>query len=119
MTTVDEFVAEEVQPEFHEVVALVRRLMRELAPDATEKVGYGMPMWVGRWPLAWISPTKKDITFGLRAGAYFDDPYGLLKGAGKHARHVKLKTVEATNEEALRHYIKQAVDDDLRSEERS
>jgi hypothetical protein len=62
-----------------------------------------------KWPLAWISPTKKDITFGFRAGAYFDDPYGLLKGTGKHARHVKLKTVEDANGEALRHYIGQAV----------
>ncbi|CAN5761385.1 hypothetical protein BH23ACT12_BH23ACT12_12010 [soil metagenome] len=54
--------------------------MAECAPGAPEKFSYGMPMWVEKWPLAWISPTKKDITFGFRAGAHFDDPYGLLKG---------------------------------------
>ena len=109
MTTVDDFITQKVPPEFHEVVAMVRGLMAECAPDATEKIGYGMLMWAGRWPLAWVNPTKKDITFGFRAGAYFDDPYGLLKGTGKHARHVKLKTVEGANGEALRHYIGQAL----------
>jgi hypothetical protein len=109
MTTVDEFIAQKVPPEFHNVVALVRLLMAECAPDATEKISYGMLMWAGEWPLAWVSPTKKDITFGFRAGAYFDDPYGLLKGTGKHARHVKLKAVEAADQAALRHYIQQAV----------
>ncbi|HEU4867099.1 MAG TPA: DUF1801 domain-containing protein [Actinomycetota bacterium] len=109
MTSVDDFIVQKVPPEFHDVVSLVRRSMAEGAPEATEKISYGMLMWAGRWPLAWISPTKKDITFGFRAGAYFDDPYGLLKGTGKHARHVKLKTVEAADQEALRHYIQQAV----------
>lgn len=112
MTTVDEFITQKVPPEFHDVVSLVRRLMAEGAPDAAEKISYGMLMWVGRWPLAWISPTKKDITFGFRAGAYFDDPYGLLKGTGKHARHVKLKSVESVSIEALRHYIGRAVEND-------
>lgn len=114
MTTVDEFIAQKIQPEFHEVVALVRRLMAEGAPDATEKISYGMLMWAGNWPLAWINPTKKDITFGFRAGAYFDDAYGLLKGTGKHARHVKLRTVAGANQEALMDYIRQAVEDDAR-----
>jgi hypothetical protein len=109
MTTVDAFIAQKVPPEFHNVVALVRLLMAECAPDATEKISYGMLMWSGEWPLAWVSPTMKDITFGFRAGGYFDDPYGLLKGTGKHARHVKLKTVEAANQQALRHYIQRAV----------
>jgi hypothetical protein len=112
MSPVDEFIAQKIQPEFHDVVALVRRLMAEGAPDATEKISYGMLMWAGNWPLAWINPTRKDLTFGFRAGAYFDDAYGLLKGTGKHARHVKLRTVEAANLEALRHYIRKAVDND-------
>jgi hypothetical protein len=112
MSPVDEFIAQKIQPEFHDVVALVRRLMAEGAPDATEKISYGMLMWAGNWPLAWINPTRKDLTFGFRAGAYFDDPYGLLKGTGKHARHVKLRTVEGVNLEALRHYIRQAAEDD-------
>lgn len=69
MTTVNDYVAQKIPSEFHEVVAMVRRLMAECAPDATEKISYGMLMWVESWPLSWINPTKKDITFGFRAGA--------------------------------------------------
>lgn len=112
MTTVDEFVAEKVQPEFHDIVAMLREMMHECAPDATETVSYGMPMWKGRWPLAWISPNKAGITFGFTYGREFDDPYGLLKGDGKHARHVKIRKLADANRDALRHYVRQALDFD-------
>lgn len=74
MSTVDDYIAQKIPSEFHEVVAMVRGLMADGAPDATEKISYGMLMWAVRWPLSWINPTKKDITFGFRAGAYFEDP---------------------------------------------
>lgn len=112
MTTVEDFIEEKVPPELHAVVAMVRELMQAEAPDATEAVKYGLPMWSGRSPLAWISPAKGRITFSFTQGAYFDDPYGLLKGNAKHARHVKLRSVEDANLDALRSYVRQAVERD-------
>lgn len=112
MDAVDEFVKDKILPKFHDVVAMLRDLMRELAPQTPEEISYGMPMWKGRYPLAWISSSKNDITFSFTHGVEFDDPYGLLQGRGKHARGVKLRTVEGANQEALRHYIRQAVDHD-------
>jgi hypothetical protein len=114
MNEVDEFVAHKVLPEFHDIVAMLRELMRECAPHATEKVSYGLPMWIVRRPLAWISPTKQDITFGFTFGAEFEDKYGLLRGRGKNAKHVKIKRLADANEEALRYYIKQALEHDAR-----
>ena len=112
MTSTDEFIQEKIPPQFHDLVELLRDLMRESAPQATEKVGYGMLMWSGRWPLAWITPGKEGVSFGFRAGAYFGDPFGLLKGTGKHARNVKLKGPADVNREALRHYVRQALEHD-------
>ncbi len=112
MSEVDEFVKENVLPEFQDLAEMVRELMRKTAPKATEEISYGLPMWIGTHVLAWISPNRQGITFGFKDGAYFDDPYDLLKGKGKHARHVKLKSVEAANKKALRHYIKQALERD-------
>ena len=40
---VDAFVKRRVQPEHQAVVAVVRKLMRALAPDATELITYGIP----------------------------------------------------------------------------
>jgi hypothetical protein len=114
MTTVDEFVEQKVLPEFHDIVAMLRELMRECAPHATEKISYGLPMWIGNVTLAWISPTKKDITFGFTFGAEFEDRYELLKGRGKNARHVKIKSLADANQDALRYYIQQALERDAR-----
>ena len=88
--------------------------MRECAPQATERISYGLPMWMGNSTLAWISPSKRDITFGFTYGREFEDRYGLLTGTGKHARHVKIRKLADTNQEALRSYIRQALERDSR-----
>jgi hypothetical protein len=107
--TVDAFVKKKVLPEHQEIVRRVRQLMRATVPSATEAFSYGMPVWKGRRILAWIIPTKKDITFGFTRGGSFEDKYGLLRGVGKGAKHIKLKSMEDVNKKVLAYYIKQAV----------
>jgi len=112
MDAVDEFVKQRVLPEFQDIVAMLRALMRERAPHATEQISYGLPMWKENGYLAWISPSKQGISLGFTYGAYFDDRYGLLKGAGKHARNVKIRKLADANQDALRFYIQQALERD-------
>lgn len=112
--TVDEFVEAKVLPELHPIVALIRALMKECAPQAQELVSYGLPAYQARRIIAIISPTKKDITFSFSRGAQFEDPYGLLRGSGKSSKHVKIKDVATANQEALRYYIRQALELDAR-----
>jgi hypothetical protein len=109
-TTVDEFVERKVPPEFREIVAEIRALMRKHAPKAKEAISYGIPMYAEEKPVAWISPSKTGISLGFRQGASFDDKYGLLKDASKHSKNVKMKTINDVNKAALRYYIKQAVE---------
>jgi hypothetical protein len=113
--TVDEFVESKVLPEFRPIVAAIRSLMKASAPDAKEVMSYGLPMYIQRQTLAWISPNKKGITFSFTYGAAFEDKYGLLRQVGKHARHVKMKSLGEVNKPALRYYIKQALKLDKRS----
>ena len=103
-----------VLPEFHDVVAMIRQLMREVAPQAEETIAYGIPVWKGKRSLAVLSPTKKDITFAFSRGAEFEDKYGLLQGVGKVSKHVKLKSAQDANPAALRYYIRQALKFDAR-----
>jgi hypothetical protein len=114
MKTVDEFVLEKVRPELLDSVAALRGLMAECAPGAREMMSHGLPMWIDKSTLAWLSPTKKDITFSFAFGVDFEDSYGLLKGQSKNSRFVKIKNVDDLNEEALRYYIVQAVERDTR-----
>jgi len=107
--TVDEFVESKVLPEFRPVVAAIRDLLREYAPDAKEAISYGVPMYGGKRPLAWISPSKTGVSLGFREGAAFEDRYGLLRGAAKHAKNVRMSNLGEVNRPALKYYIKQAV----------
>jgi hypothetical protein len=111
---VDEFVQTKVLPEFWPIVALIRELMKECAPNAQELVSYGVPAYRVKRIVAVISPTKKDITFSFSRGAQFEDKYGLLRGVGKSSRHVKIKRLADANRDALRYYIQQALEFDAR-----
>jgi len=107
--TVDEFVKRKVLPEHQAIVAVIRKMMRELAPKTHEEIAYGIPVWKGNRILAVISPTKKDITFSFSRGSEIDDRHGLLRGVGKVSKHVKIKRLTDVNKTALRDYIRQAV----------
>jgi hypothetical protein len=67
------------------------------------------PAWKGTRSLAIISPSKSHITFAFERGAEFDDAHGLLDGSGKRTRHVKIRSLDELNADALRDYIAQAV----------
>ncbi len=110
--SVDDFIQAKVLPEFHPVVAMIRELMKECAPQSKEFISYGIPAYKMKRIFAVISPTKKDITLSFSRGAQFEDKYGLLKGVGKSSKHVKIKTLAGANREALRYYIGQALEKD-------
>ena len=114
--TVDEFVKSKVLPQHQEIVRAIRDLMRECAPNAKESIAYGIPVWKAKKIFAVINPNKKDITFSFTHGAEFEDKYGLLKGVGKVAKHVKIKDVKEipAKEAALRDYIRQALEIDAK-----
>ncbi len=109
--TVDAYIQTEILPQHHAIVNAIRELMRTCAPHATEYIAYGIPVWKAKKIFAVITPNKKDITLSFTHGAEFHDTYGLLKGAAKLARHVKIKDVAEIprHEAALRDYIQQAL----------
>lgn len=111
---VEEFIQARVLPEYHDIVDMLRRLMRETAHDAQEVLTYGILGWRGRRMLAVISPTKKGITFAFSRGAEFEDKYGLLEGVGKVSKNVRIDRLENADREALKYYIAQALQHDER-----
>jgi hypothetical protein len=110
--TVDDFVRTRVLPELQPVVAMIRELMKECAPNVSEVISYGIPAYKANRILAVISPTRNDITFSFSRGAEFEDKYGLLQGVGKVSKHVKIKNLAVANKDALRYYIQQALEFD-------
>jgi hypothetical protein len=112
--TVDEFIQARVLPEYRPVAQVLRKLMREYAPEAKEIFSYGIPAFKRKRILAVISPTKEGLTFAFSRGAAFKDRYGLLEGVGKVSKNLRMRSVKDINRSALRYYIKQALDFDDR-----
>jgi hypothetical protein len=113
---VDEFVETRVRPEQQEIVAKIRALMQESAPDAEEVISYGIPAWKGNRIMAVMNTSKSGITFAFAHGAEFTDKYGLLEGVGKKSKNVRMKSMKDVNEAALKDYIRQALEFDAKSD---
>ena len=58
--------------------------------------------------ICYISPTQKHVTLGFSFGAKLFDQDHLLKGIGKRARHVKLKTLIEARNPALKKLVRAA-----------
>lgn len=108
--SVDDWVVTKVPPAHRDTVAMVRALVHQIVPQAEELISYNMPVFKANGKIfAWVLATRKDVTFSFRAGIDLEDRYGLLRGTGKTARHIKLKRTDSVDQAVLRYYVEQAV----------
>lgn len=105
-----------VQPKHRPVIEAFRNLMRRVAPEAEERMRggtetyYPVPVYRVRRDIVAISPNRRGVTFSFAKGAVFADPFRLLGGTGKSSRNVLVRCMDDFQEEALTHYIRQAVE---------
>jgi hypothetical protein len=66
---------------------------------------------VGDAPFGYVNAFKVHANVGFYYGALLADPAGLLEGAGKRMRHVKLRPGKKLEVEALSDLIVAAYDD--------
>lgn len=107
--SVEAYIASRIPPQHHALVERLRALIAECAPDAREAISYDMICWTQRQMLTYLTSREQDVTLGFVRGVQFDDRFGLLKGRGRSARHVKMKNEAAIPEAALRDYLAQAL----------
>ena len=76
--------------------------MRSCGPDIRELLHDGHPTaCVGDAAFAYVDAFTAHVNVGFFHGADLDDPAGLLQGAGKRMRHVKLRWGEPAPAEPL------------------
>jgi len=76
--------------------------MRECGDDVLELMHDGCPVvCVEDAPFAYVNAFKAHVNVGFFVGAALDDPAGLLEGAGKRMRHVKVRPGANLNAAAL------------------
>lgn len=86
--------------------------MREAGADVRELLHDGHPIaCVEEAAFAYVDAFSAHANVGFFQGAALEDPAGLLEGAGKRMRHVKLRWGEPANEAALAELISAAYRD--------
>jgi hypothetical protein len=107
-----EVLLDEIPPELARIGERMRGLVREVLPDALERVrpgwrviGYDLPSGARRTVFfAWILPQQEHIHLGFVHGSALDDPRGLLEGQRgvRYARWTTYAPGDAFDEEPLR-----------------
>ncbi|SNT29564.1 hypothetical protein SAMN05421770_10715 [Granulicella rosea] len=86
--------------------------MRDAGDEVREVFHDGCPnACFGDVPFAYVNIFSAHVNVGFFQGASLPDPAGLLQGAGKFMRHVKLRPATAIDAEALGRLIQMAYTD--------
>jgi hypothetical protein len=86
--------------------------IRACGPDVRELLQDGHPTaCAGDAAFAYVDAFSKHVNVGFFNGASLPDPAGLLEGAGKRMRHVKVRWGQPVNEAALGALISAAYQD--------
>lgn len=104
-------------PEKKSLIEALRRLMGSVAPEAHEIIyhgalGYG-PTDSGFDRIVYIAVFELHVNLGFFYGGFLPDPEGLLVGSGKRMRHVKLRSLQETENPAIASLLAQAWIDGL------
>jgi len=87
-------------------------VMHGYGDEVRETLHDGCPVaCLGDVPFGYVNAFTSHVSVGFFQGAGLPDPAGLLQGAGKFMRHVKLKPGAPTNADALRRLIDAAYAD--------
>lgn len=95
-----------------EIARALRALVAEVRPGVTEvpwpvqgNAGYGVGPKKMSEQFCYIMPLSKHANLGFYYGADLPDPEGLLEGAGKSLRHVKVRSLDEARRPALRRLV--------------
>jgi hypothetical protein len=65
---------------------------------------------------AYIAPQAKYVNLGFYHGVVLKDPAGLLEGAGKRLRHIKIKSISDANRKEIVSLLKGALSERRRAD---
>jgi hypothetical protein len=98
-----------------ELGAIARKwfaVMRKCGDEVREVLHDGCPVaCLGDAPFGYINVFTSHVNVGFFQGAALPDPAGLLQGAGKFMRHVKLRPGSTTDAASLTRLIEAAYSD--------
>jgi hypothetical protein len=106
------------RPELRPLCESLRKLIASLHPGFIEIVwpkhkiasfGVGPKKMTEHY--AYIAVQSSHVNLGFYRGASLPDPRGLLEGAGKKLRHVKLRSISAADDVAISALLRHAIEE--------
>lgn len=95
---VSEYILNQKSPQ-KEILQEVRRIFHKTLPSCEEKMCWGVPTFAaGKF---YIAAMKNRVHVGFAITGLNKDEISLFEGSGKTMRHIKIPTLEDTNEEKL------------------
>jgi hypothetical protein len=92
-----------------DILEAARKAVREAAPHATETVKWNVPVYVGNGNILALAAFAEHVNVQFYRGAGLADPEGLLEGAGKHMRHLKLRNARELARPSVKALLRAAV----------
>ena len=109
---IEDFIAvvQSENPEFAEVIKLVRNIFAEESEELLPDIKYGGLVFFQKGELiGGVFPYKQHLSIEFSNGAAFNDPASKLEGKGKKRRHLKIFTAEEIDTKNVLFFVKQAV----------
>jgi hypothetical protein len=109
------FVETKVQPDLRPIALKFWQLVAREAPELTPGMRGGtekyipVPIWRLKRDAMVLSPSREALTISFASGGLFDDPEGLLGGAGKTSRTLKLRTASDLEGPSILSFLRQVV----------
>ena len=101
-----------------EIAERLRALIVEVYPEVVEVpwpkqkiAGYGVGPKKMSEHFCYIGAFKAHVNLGFYYGAVLPDPEGLMEGTGKNLRHIKITSVEAADQPAVRDLLEAALEE--------
>lgn len=96
-------------PRHRTIIRALRKLVKKTAPGLQESVKWGNGCWIsGTTPVCYVYTAPDHVQYGFFRGAQLKDPGGLLQGAGKYVRHIKVRRVSEIDESTFGALLRQA-----------
>jgi hypothetical protein len=94
-----------------DVLARLRNLVHEAAPEVVEEWKWNSPVWSCSGPVCSASAFKKHVGLNFFQGASLEDPNGLFNSGleSKKSRSINFQEGEEIDEQALKELIRNAV----------
>jgi len=98
-----------------EMIARIRKLVLEVAPDLREEWKWDTPVWSQKGNVLAAGAFKDHVKLNFFKGVFLDDPHGLFNAGldAKATRAIDFSEGETVDETALKELIRTAVDYNL------